>query len=259
MIFVESEHGPGAVGFIGAEVARYHSFTVCFTGLNVPRGTRMFSGIGYETSYNRNAVIAQAFLGCDNCHHIHRKFPVCDCKCENFKDQGMEWVSIWDDDHTFSPETLMAMLERQVDVLMPLYAQRQPPYRPCIYKDFLGGEGWRIYSWEELEGKRGLLPIAAAGAGGILIRRPVIEALNKDGRNQWFEHENNVGEDMTFFKKCTDAGFQPYVDLNIPIGHTTPVEVWPNTNRDGHWGAKVNLQGTPPQYVEFWPLKYQEK
>jgi len=255
LIYVQSDHPPGAVGFVGGEIARYHTFTVCFTGLNVPPGTRIFTGIGYDAAYNRNAVIEKAFFGCKSCFHPHKGSACPSCDCVEWVDQGLQWVQLWDDDHVFAPDTLLRLLDSGENLVCPLYTQRQPPFRPCVYKRRVEDEkgGWEIYSWEDFEGYSGLAPVAAAGAGGMLIRRPIIEAL---GDKNWFEHENNVGEDMTFFKKCIDAGFVPYVDLRVQIGHMTPIEVWPNVNPELQWGAKVNLFGNPQQTVEYWPAKY---
>src|SRR4030095_6429863 len=111
MIYVESEHGPGSVAFVGGERARYHSFTMCFTGLNVSAGSKLYSGVGYDVAYNRNAIIKYAL-----------------------DHPAMQWVQLWDDDHVFAPDTLLQLLSKNVDVVVPYYKQRQPPYRPCIFK-----------------------------------------------------------------------------------------------------------------------------
>jgi hypothetical protein len=252
VIFIESDHGPGVVAFIGGDSARYHAFTVAFTGLAVPENSKLYTGIGYNAFYNRNAVIEYALFGCDRCGVRHEGKDIELCK--GYVPSKMQWVNIWDDDHTFGPNSLIKMLDRQVDIVVPLYAQRQPPYKPCIYKprDEVR-DGWPQWSWEELEGRTGLFPIGAAGAGGILVRRPVLEAM---GPKNWFEHVMNYGEDMAFYDKALKLGFQPYVDLDVPIGHVSTYEVWPY-NSSERWGSRVKLGGNPPQDVEFWPAKYQ--
>ena len=248
---MESEHGPGVVAFIGGDTARYHAFTVAFTGLAVPAESKLYTGIGYNTSYNRNAVIEFALWGCGRCgvRHEGKETEL----CKDYLPNNMQWVQIWDDDHTFGPGTLMQLLDKKVDVVVPIYAQRQPPYKPCIYKnhDDVRG-GWPQWSWKELEGQTGLFPVGAAGAGGILIRRHVLEKM---GDKNWFEHRDNIGEDMAFFDKCIKMGIQPYVALDVPVGHIATVEVWPY-NVDPRWAARVKLGGNPPQDVEFWPAEY---
>jgi len=231
VIFVESQHPPVVVGFVGGELARYHAFTMCLQGLNVPVGSMMYTGLGYDVAYNRNAVITHAL-----------------------KHPEVQAVEIWDDDHVFAPDTLLKLLDHNVDVVVPIYAQRQPPFRPCIYKEELDSGAFVIFSWPELEGKNGLIPVASAGAGGIVIKRHVLEAL----KDPWFERRGLIGEDHLFLKKCREAGFGVYCALDTPLGHLTPVEVWPLVNNANEWGVKVDLKGSPQQYVEFWDTKYQK-
>ncbi len=231
MIFVESLHGPGVVGFVGNELARYHSFTACFSVLQVPLGSKAYSGVGYDVSYNRNAVI---------------KFAL--------EHKDVEWVQLWDDDHVFAPDVLMQLLDHNRDVVVPFYSQRQPPFRPCIFKSEDESGGYHIFSWTDIEGVTGLFPVISAGAGGLLVRRPVLEAIGSD----WFERQGKIGEDHVFYKKCIQAGFQPHVALDVPLGHSTPVEVWPTQDAKGRWGVRVDLKGDPPLHVEYWSTQYQE-
>ena len=249
---MESKHGPGVVAFVGGELARYHAFTMCFTGLNVPAGSTLYSGVGYDVSYNRNAVIFHALFDCRHCQNPHPTAKV--EGCPGFEPIQAEWIQMWDDDHVFAPDTLIKLLDTGADVVVPFYTQRQPPFRPCIFKEENKDGSYSIFTYEDLEGKSGLLPIASAGAGGIVIRRAVFEKVY----SPWFERQGLIGEDHYFLKKCREAGFQPHVDLDTRIGHCTTVEVWPNKGDQNQWGARVDLKGKPPhqQLVDFWPSKY---
>ena len=229
MIFVESEHGPGVVGFVGGENARYHSFTMCYTALNCPPESRGYSGLGYDVAYNRNAIIKHAL-----------DWP------------EAQWVQIWDDDHVFSPDTLLRLLDKKVDVIVPFYRQRQPPCRPCIYKQEMDNGAYAIFTDLDLEGMDGHIPVISAGAGGVLIRRRVLEAFP----DPWFERRGLIGEDHMFFKKCREAGFQPWCALDVGIGHSTTVEVWPMKNEKGQHGTSIDLKGEAPNKVELWHEKY---
>ena len=95
----------------------------------------------------------------------------------------------WDDDHVFPPDVTIALLDKNVDVVVPLYAQRQPPFNPCIYKSENEDGSYNGYGWVDLEGLDGLLPIASAGAGGLLVRRRVLEAIPEP----WFERRGLIG------------------------------------------------------------------
>lgn len=249
MIPVESPHGPGVVGISGGELARYHAFTACWASLYVPEGTRPMLVAGYDTAYNSNDVLRAALEQCVTCLHKHQDGGCAECACPTFV--AAQWVNVWDDDHAFQPDTLIRLLDRNVDVCMPLYTQRQPPFHPCIYKAQHEDGSCDIFTWEDLEGKSGLLPIASAGKGGILIRRHVIEKLP----DPWFERLGKIGEDHLFFKKCREAGFGVYADLDCGIGHLTPMEVRPHRDAQGRWCGQVDLKRGVT--VELWSATYQ--
>lgn len=80
--------------------------------------------------------------------------------------------------------------------------------------------------------EHGLLPINAIGAGFVAIQRKVFDQLNVDsykdkklGTNVkaffrlLIENGQYIGEDIYFFNKCVEAGFQPMLDPEIKLGH----------------------------------------
>jgi len=217
MIYVASNHPPIVVGLAGGELARYHAFTMSFSSLHVPLGSKGYGGLGYDVSYNRNSIIRFAL-----------------------QNPEIEYVQMWDDDHVFPPDTTIRLLDQNVDVVVPLYAQRQPPFNPCIYKSENEDGSFNGYGWVDLEGKEGLLPVSSAGAGGLLVRRRVLEAITEP----WFERQGLIGEDHLFFRKVRAAGFTPYVALDVPLGHLTIIEVYPSRaewNDTWSWFAKLRL------------------
>ena len=235
MIPVDSRHPPGIVGISCGELARYSAFTASFAGLAAPAGTQIVIACGYDTAYNSNDVIRALDT-----------FP------------EAQWVSIWDDDHVFEADTLLRLLDREADVVVPLYTQRQPPFFPCAFKEEHEDGSFQICRWEDLEGRAGLLPVISAGKGGVLIRRHVIEELSKrDEREkpEWFERQGKTGEDHFFYKKCREAGFTVSVDLDVTLGHLTPVEVRPFRNEAGQWCGRVDLKRNVT--VECWSKEYQ--
>jgi len=235
MLVVESNHRPGVVGVVGGELARYHAFSSCITALNIPLNTKGFFALGYDVGYNRGSVIDFAL------------------KCPD-----ADWVQIYDDDHVFAPDTLLRLLDHMyradADVIVPLYAQRTPPYRPCIYKTEMPDGAFAIFNWVDLEGQTGLMPIVSAGAGGILIRRRVLEKLVAP----YFERQGKIGEDHLFLKKAREAGFSVYCALDVTLGHLTTCEIWPHRNERNEWCGKVDLKGEQSFAVEYWDSKYRE-
>jgi hypothetical protein len=191
-------------------------------------GTKGFGGLGYDVSYNRNDVIRYTL-----------------------EQPDAQWVQIWDDDHDIAPTTLIELLDKNVDVVVPIYGHRQPPYNPCIYSSENEDGSFNGMSSADLEGKTGLLAVASAGAGGVLVRRRVLEAIGSD----WFERVGRIGEDHVFFKKCRAAGFQPHVALDVPALHMITNRVLLAPNDKGQWRAQLFLG--PKDVVEYWNAKYQ--
>lgn len=230
MIPVESPHPPGLLGLSAGEQARYHAFTGCWSVVHVPPGSHPLLALGYSTAYNSN----------DICHALIASNTVKGWTPEIAKTlhaDKWEWAWIMDDDHTFPHDLLLNLLDRRVDVVVPLYTQRQPPYAPVAYKTQYPDGSCDQYQWPELAGRTGLLPVASAGKGGVLIRRRVLETIPAP----WFENRGEVGEDHLFFQKCAKAGFQVYVDLDNQMGHITPVEIRPRRTSTGEWCGAVNL------------------
>jgi len=237
LIPVESPHAPGIVGIAAGELARYTAFTASFAGLAAPVGTQMVVAAGYDVAYNRN-----------------------DCIRTMLAHPEAQWVQMWDDDHVFAADTLLRLLDRNVDVVVPLYTQRQPPFFPCLFKEEHADGSFQICRWEDLEGRDGLMSVVSAGAGGLLVRRHVIEKLaGLDAREkpEWFERQGKTGEDHLFFKKCREAGFTVYADLDTRLEHLTTVTVKPFRNDAGQWCGSVDLKrGTT---VECWSETYQSQ
>jgi len=211
MIFVDSPHGPGVIGLSCGELARYTEFHACFDAVQAPPGSIKAYGVGYDTASNSNDIIRQMR-------------------------PGDQWVWLMDDDHAFDGDVLLRLLDRQVDLVVPFYLQRKPPFRPVVYTARADGKFDHL-QFGDLQGQTGLVKIDSAGKGGVLIRRAVIEAM---GEGPWFEHRGWIGEDHVFFTKAKELGFQLYVDLDVPLEHITPFKVRP-VCEDGEWAGQVHL------------------
>ena len=48
-----------------------------------------------------------------------------------------------------------------------------------------------------------------------------------------------VSEDIAFCQRALAAGFQPFVDLDTPMGHLNAGEVWPERDADGKWSTRI--------------------
>ncbi|HJQ65915.1 MAG TPA: hypothetical protein VJ816_06045 [Gemmatimonadales bacterium] len=238
MIHVESPHPPGVVGLSCGELARFTEFHAAYDNLMAPPRTARAYGISYDTASNSNDIIRQM-------------------------QPWHEWVSIWDDDHWFEPDVLLKMLAHRVDLIIPLYYQRKPPFFPVLYRERDARGACTPYMLTQLKGRRGLIddPVSA-GKSGILMSRAVVSKL-AGGECQcpatpetqkrqhaddctwaqatWFKTENGVGEDHVFFRNALAAGFKLHCDLDIRLDHISPFRIRPIQTDEGEWQIEVNL------------------
>ena len=201
---------PGTIVVLANEAARYSQFYVALSGLAIPEGSVMLWRLGSDVAEARNSGCA-AMEG--------------------------EWVWFIDDDHDFPPDTLLRLLQRNVDIVTPSCLRRDAPFLP------IAAEGASFLDLRA-HGKRDLVEVVHAGSSGMLIRRRVLDKLDQP----YFElgdredDGNRVSEDVTFCRKAREAGFQIHVDLAAPIGHFVVGSIWPVWNDDhDRWMTTVKI------------------
>jgi hypothetical protein len=93
-------------------------------------------------------------------------------------------------------------------------------------RDQLPDGRYEKWAWKDLP-ESGLVECVAAGTGGMLIRKKVLTAMPAP----WFEvgqvNTERLSEDLHFCTKARGLGFSIYADMDTPIGHTTPMTIWP--------------------------------
>jgi len=205
----------GLVGVAANSTARYMAFTVCMTSLRVPPNTQLHWAIGSDRIVGRNKLVKKAL------------------------DIGAEWLFFLDDDHAFEPDILMRLLAHDKDLVASLYLQRIEPFSPIAYDEW--NEETRTYTSIDLTKyeKDALVPIVAAGTGGMLIKSEVFRAMEEP----WFHLIDGVGsEDLPFCNKAVELGFELYCDLGTPLGHIDPVIIWPSySEEDEGWNIGFEL------------------
>jgi len=168
---------------------------------------------------------------------------------ENFnnglRELRQDWVQLWGDDHTFSPDLLLNLLGKldehpEADIIVPLCLKRHQPFYPPL------GVRW----WETDHGSMAELPLAMipppgelfevrqAGLPGAVIRRRVIEAVG----DPWFSWNTlydttrsphvilRAGEDYEFCRRVCEKGFRIFVDTASVLGHIISPQIVPRWN-----------------------------
>jgi len=213
----------GIVGIVVNSAARYHAFTVCITSMKAPPNTSLQWVLGSDRIIGRNKLVKNAIR------------------------DGAEWLFFLDDDHAFAPDILMRLLAHDKDIVASLYLQRIKPFVPIAYESF--DEETKTYTALDLTkyGKNDLVPIRAAGTGGMLIKTEVFRALE----DPWFHLTEGIGsEDMPFCDDAHNAGFEIYCDLGTPLGHIDPMIIWPSYfDEEKEWGVGFNLADNFNLYI----------
>ncbi len=203
----------GYVGIACADLARYTAFDICWDSVKLPPGSafRRFPGLSVAANYN--------------------------AACRATLATASEWLWIMDNDHIFPTDILVNLLERDVDIVTPLYLRRVAPFLPVLHGD--EARGYTRYNFDYLKGKSGLVDVTADGTlptGGMLIRRRVLETV----ADPWFETgqiDSEYGSwDIYFTEKARQAGFKLFVDTDNPMGHIVPLALWPVQDKEtGEW------------------------
>lgn len=213
---VESSHPAGTIGVPIGSLARYVGLFASLDQLQVPKGTELIFAEGVNVAHNCN-TLGRAMKG--------------------------EWLWIMGDDHRFRPDTLLKLLDRHVDIVVPVVSRRGSPFQTVLYKAAaLDGSSYLTYSWGDLgrdypEG--GMVAVDAAGSAGMLIRKPVLETL----KDPWFTWTERISEDIGFCLKARKAGYAIHADLDQRMTHITTCELEPYRNKDGEWNVSVSVDG----------------
>jgi hypothetical protein len=137
------------------------------------------------------------------------KAMMCDC------------THIWmtDTDQVYPQDTLMRLLEHDVDIIAAKVHKRYPPYDPILLRGTLAN--FDVVPDEEWSKDGGqIIEVDATGFGSVLINMEVFEKIERP----WFQFDISrptgpVGEDIAFYLKARAAGFRVLVDCSIKIGH----------------------------------------
>lgn len=203
------------------ELSRYSDFTFCIAALQMPEGSMFAMHKSLSVARNLNSMIREM-------------------KPEH------EWFWQIGDDHVFEPDILARLLDREVDVVVPMCVRRQPPFQPLAFKGE-NEQGHVCFDYDEIP-QTGLLDVYACGSAGMLTRRDVLEEIG----DPWFESTAGdvVNEDLNFCRKLREAGIRIHVDTEACLGHIGHFKVFPKLQASGprgelQWGIGFDFGKGP--------------
>jgi len=159
-----------------------------------------------------------------------------------------------DTDQNFTEDVFFRLFRHNKPLVAGLYFHKIPPYLPHLYtrdKNFAKKQSYNIptgypsldptkplidkailYYKKDGKTKEKEVEIHATGAGCLLIRREVIEALKKPPYFKFKEHYDDKGEkrkdtyeteDLYFFDRIKDeTNYKLWIDTSCKCGHLAP-------------------------------------
>src|SRR3990167_1927320 len=208
---ITSRHPAGAICMISGDLTRYALAMQCLMSLKVPAGS--------VNAWHTGVLIAKS---------INAAFQVV------IDNSALQWAWIMGDDHTFDPDVVLKLLDRDKDAIVPLCLNRLPPMDPTI----VDHDKTRMKYLEELPtaGLYKLGPNETCGDAGLLVRRSVLEKIG----SPWYDHRISgaiAAEDQAFVRRVKDNGFDVYADLDTRLGHIGHVNFLP-VLKGGKWEVR---------------------
>jgi len=216
-----TSHGPGMIALSSGDCARYAACRDSIEGLQRPPSTIRYTSHGLSVAENWNKAAA-VFLSTST--------------------PTLEWMFLVNDDHIYPPDTLLRLLDRNVEVVTGLYTFRSLPFRPILF-DRLHEDGRHVLGLElpntRLDSASALIPIVACGDGAMLVRRSVFERVEPPWWSYGLIDSDRSDHDLIFCERLRNAGITIHADLSVPIGHVTPLMLMPLQRPDGAWIVQI--------------------
>lgn len=160
--------------------------------------------------------------------------------CRVFLDQSdAEYLIFLDADMRHPSDVVHRLVSHGAPIVTGRYQMRRPPFQTVAMRKT--GDGQRDY--KSIEDQTGFVPIDAAGAGVLAIRRDVLQRIRAAHGDEWFAYSmgpnglKSVSEDMAFFERAKALGIQAYCDLDVACSHVASFEVgaqWHQPFRDAY-------------------------
>ncbi len=162
---------------------------------------------------------------------------------EIFLDQTQcEWL-MWIDDDVVPPITALTdLIETGKKCVTGLYHFKEEPYAPVWYQHPVFDEEKEVMTYKQMWKipSEGLVELASAGLGCMLVHRDVIEKIEQPAFSL---HES--AEDHGFTRRVIDAGFKLYGHPGVQCTHVHTMGV-----TTGHWLAMNDYVVNNPEYVD---------
>jgi FkbM family methyltransferase len=125
-----------------------------------------------------------------------------------------------DSDIAFAPDTLVKMLNHNVDMVSGIYIQRIPGTHTIELMRKNATGGMPHVDWDDIRGM-GLVEVDGCGFGCVLIKGQVFKSIPYPHfvYKSALDHKDTVSEDVYFCVQAKDRGFKIWADTSIICDH----------------------------------------
>lgn len=204
------------IGWTTQESGRRADFYNYLSTLNKPPGTYHMPSNDRSPAKGRNLIIEEAMK--KECSHI----------------------LFVDDDMAPQPDALLQLLEHNVPAVSGLYLSRRYPHEPLAFD--VADDSGACLPMYLLGNEKRLMPIVAAGLGFCLFKIEVFETMRKPWIRLGELDQEEWCDDIGFFKRFREAGFQLYLDTECLVGHIGSMIIKPNKEK-GEWFTNYDTAG----------------
>jgi len=196
----DSGYSPGTIIVAAGIQPRYYEFQLSLDSIAAPSGTKL---------------------------HIERSCDITQNFNNGVKKMEGEWAWFLGDDHSFSPTLLLWLLQRNVDVVVPITPCKSPPWMPCVMHGPVWHEEMPLYTWDELSG-HDLFELPKGdfiGQAGMLVKKTVLDKIGYP----WFKagqmDPGRLQEDLTFCREIQQLGYTVHIDQDVIFDHFFPISI----------------------------------
>lgn len=194
------------IGLSTGEHVRNANFIPSFLGLGRPANTLTMTVHGQSPASSRNEIIKQAL------------------------ENKITHILFLDDDMILPEDTLMKLLTHDKPIVSALYLLRSFPHRPAFF-DQAYDNGRCKFKFLDKDTK-GLVKGVNCGLGCVLVSTEVFKVLEQPYVRLGEIEKDGWSDDVGFFNRCRNAGYDIWCDLNAPVGHLANVTIWPEIYND---------------------------
>lgn len=146
------------------------------------------------------------------------------------------WIWFINENHSFEPEIIETLLQRNEAMVAPISVDSIEPYYPRAWTDVADDGGTKPFLLNQVVGPATMVEVRGANVTGMLVRRAVFEAMGRP----WFRRTETMAEDVYFCERAKELGFQTYVDTSSRLSTRSSAQINP-VHRGDRWELSVEV------------------